>query len=414
MQFDYGIVRSPGRIIFGAGQVKSLPHVAKEYGNRVLICTDERLAGTELLTEIRADLEHSGVSVRVFSGTEPELPVSCVYACADANRDFMPDVIIGLGGGSCLDLAKLVGLVLSGHHDLSTLYGEFKVTGSILPVIAIPTTSGTGSEVTPVAVVGDKDRELKVGISDPALIPNVAICDPDLTITCPPMLTAVSGIDALAHAIEAFTAIRQETDVDAAFKRVFIGKNALSDHNALGAIRLIYKHLSDAVKDGDNKTARSALMLGSTLAGLAFGSAGTSAAHAIQYPIGALTQTAHGLGIGILLPHVMQYNVVEAEESFAEIARALDIASTDSSSPEAAAALVEAIHQLVGNIGLPKSLSEIGVTFDKVEWIAERSLNAARLANNNPRLLTVEGVASILYAAMGKNETSLDKETTRA
>nr|WP_163501960.1 iron-containing alcohol dehydrogenase [Halomonas socia] len=414
MHFDYGLIRSPGRILFGAGQVDALPHIAGDYGRKALLCTDARLGGSDLVVRIEAGLRQAGVEVRVFDGTEPELPVTCVYACANAHREFAPDVIIGLGGGSCLDLAKLVSLALSGYDDLTALYGEFKVESPTLPVIAIPTTSGTGSEVTPVAVLGDKDRALKVGISDPALIPDVAICDPELTVTCPPGLTAVSGIDALTHAIEAFTAMRQDTGPATAFERVFIGKNALSDHNALGAIRLMYAHLADAVDDGEDRTARAALMLGSTLAGLAFGSAGTSAAHAIQYPLGALTHTAHGLGIGILLPHVLQYNVKEAEDSFAEIARAISVAGSDTSNAEAAQALVQAVRELVIRIGLPRNLSAIGVTTDKVAWIAERSLDAARLANNNPRPLTTQGVAGILQAALDADGESPGKEVTRA
>lgn len=414
MQYDYGLTRSPGRILFGAGQINALPHLARDYGRKALLCTDERLVESGIVAGIKTDLRRVGVEMRVFDGTEPELPVSCVYACADAHRDFAPDVIIGLGGGSCLDLAKLVSLVLSGHDDLAALYGEFKVERPTLPVIAIPTTSGTGSEVTPVAVLGDKGRDLKVGISDPALIPDIAICDPQLTTTCPPRLTAVSGIDAMAHAIEAYTAIRQDTGPRAACERVFVGKNALSDHHAIGAIRLIYAHLADAVDNGEDDTARAALMLGSTLAGLAFGSAGTSAAHAIQYPIGALTHTAHGLGIGILLPHVMHYNVVAAEDSFAEIARAIGIVSSGTSNAEAAQTLVQAVQDLVIRIGLPRDLSAIGVPADKVPWIAERSLDATRLANNNPRPLTAKGVTTILQAALGGAGDSTGKEVTHA
>lgn len=407
MSLNFGLMRSPEKVLFGSGQLAALPRLVAEFGTRALVCTDERLAGSDIFATAMQGLRDAGIEVAVFSGTEPELPVSGIFACADAHADFAPSVIIGFGGGSCMDLAKLVGIVLSGQRDLSQVYGEFKVTTPPVPVIAIPTTSGTGSEVTPVAVLGDKDRDLKVGVADPALIPRVAICDPDLTLTCPPGLTAVSGIDALAHAIEAFTATRHEATPDLALERVFVGKNALSDHNALTAIKLIFDHLPTAVARGDDAEARAGVMLGSTLAGLAFGSGGTSAAHAIQYPIGALTGTAHGMGVGILLPHAMRHNRDAALADFAAIARAIGRATDKTPEAEAADAAIQAVQDLAQQIGMPAGLADIGVPEDRLGWIAERSLDAARLAKNNPRPLTVDGVREILDAAMhGADHTS--------
>lgn len=175
--------------------------------------------------------------------------------------------------------------------------------GPVLPVIAVPTTAGTGSEATPVAVISDPDRTLKVGISSPHLLPRVAICDPDLTLTCPPALTAIAGADALTHAIEAFTAGRRAPSPELAQRHVFIGKSALTDHFALLAIRLLGRSLERACHDGADEEARADVMLAALAAGCAFGTAGTAAAHAIQYPVGALTHTAHGLGVATLLPY---------------------------------------------------------------------------------------------------------------
>src|SRR5690606_21603860 len=170
------------------------------------------------------------------------------------------------------------------------------VPGPIMPLIAVPTTAGTGSEVTPVAVLSDSERTLKVGISSPFLIPTWSVCDPELTFSCPAALTAIAGADALTHAIEAFTAVRRDPVPSIAQERVFVGKNTMSDHFALSAITLLWEGLEAACEDNTDRSAREKVMLGATMAGLAFGVAGTAAAHAIQYPVGALTHTAHGLG----------------------------------------------------------------------------------------------------------------------
>lgn len=397
MQFELGVTRAPSQILFGAGQRRALGRVAQRLGQRALICTDERLAALPIIEDARAALEANGVAVEIFGETQPELPVEGVYACVARYASFDPDVIIGLGGGSCLDLAKLVSLLLAHGGSLSDYYGEFKVPGSVRPLILVPTTSGTGSEVTPVAVLGDPAREMKVGISSPELIPHTAICDPELTLTCPPGLTAISGADALGHAIEAFAAVSREPACDIALKRVFVGKNALSDHYARGAIRLIFQWLPRAVWHGDDLEARSAIMLASTMAGLAFGTAGTGAAHAIQYPIGALTHTAHGLGIGVLLPYTMAFNATAAGEIYGEIA---DIVGVPVSTADPAEAAIDAVRRLFAEIGIPVGLDALGVSTTDIDWIAERSILATRLAENNRRTLDHDGAATIVRDAL--------------
>ena len=397
MRYELGVMRAPSRLLFGAGQRHALGLAASRLGKRALVCTDTRIAGLPLIQEIRADLAAHEVEVEVFSETEAELPVEGVYACVERYADFDPDVIIGLGGGSCLDLAKLVSLLLAHGAPLSAYYGEFKVPGPVRPMILIPTTSGTGSEVTPVAVLGDPEREMKVGISSPELIPHTAICDPELTLTCPPSLTAVSGADALGHAIEAFAAVSREPAADIAFKRVFVGKNVLSDQYARAAIRLLFEWLPKAVQDGGDLEARSAVMLASTFAGLAFSTAGTGAAHAIQYPIGALTHTAHGLGIGVLLPYTMKFNVSAASEIYEEIA---DIADVPDGVTDRADAAVEAVRSLFAKIGIPVGLDALGVSSADVEWVAERAILSTRLVENNRRELDQDAAAGIVREAL--------------
>lgn len=393
----FGITRSPNSIIFGEGQRRALGGVAARIGQRALVCTDRRLSESDVMQELVGDLRAKGLAVQVFDGTQAELPSDGIDECVAAYRDFAPDVVIGIGGGSCLDMAKLVALALSHGMPLDRFYGELKVPGPTLPVIAVPTTAGTGSEVTPVAVLADSARDLKVGISSPYLIPHTAICDPELTITCPPGLTALSGADALTHAIEAYTAVRNAPDAALSQQRVFVGKNLLSDQHALAAIKAIFNYLPRAVENGADREARSMVMFGSLAAGLAFGTAGTAAAHAIQYPVGALTHTAHGLGVATLLPYVMRFNADACAADFAQIAGAIGGSTQDPA--DATEYVIRRTRELFASIGIPHTLADLGVPADRLAWITEQSMLAARLINNSPKPLTAAAVGSLVEAA---------------
>ncbi|MBN3801920.1 iron-containing alcohol dehydrogenase [Paraburkholderia sp. Ac-20336] len=396
MQEIFGVMRTPHSILFGVGQRHVIGEVVGAVGRRALVCTDQRFAASREMNEIMASLRQRGVDTQVFDGTQAELPVQGVYDCVDQFRAFAPQVIIGLGGGSCMDLAKLVSLALSHGTPLDQYYGEFKVPGPILPVIAVATTAGTGSEVTPVAVLADQARDLKVGISSPYLIPHTSICDPELTVTCPPGLTALSGADALTHAIEAYTAIRHPFEPELALKRVFVGKNHFSDHHALSAIQAIAGHLRKAVDNGTDMHARAMLMAGAVSAGLAFGVAGTAAAHAIQYPVGALTHTAHGLGVAALLPYVMAYNAPVCQQELADIAVAM---GAERGGTDVAARAVSMTRDLCASVGIPHTLADLGLAEDRLGWVAEQSMLSARLINNNPRPLQVDDVREIVDCA---------------
>lgn len=400
MRLDLGVTRSPRNIVFGAGQIKALGRMTAQVGKKALICTDARFADLDIMQDILADLKSHGVAVAVFKDTEAELPLGGILDCVQAHQPFNPDVVIGLGGGSCLDMAKLVSLKLTYDQPLSDFYGEFQVPGPIIPVIAVPTTSGTGSEATPVAVLADPERATKIGVSSPELIPHTAICDPELTLTCPPMLTAISGVDAMAHALESYASTRHASTPEIAMERVFVGKNAFTDMMALSAIKTIFEHLRTAVKNGDDIEARSAVMLGATLGGWAFASGGTGAAHAIQYPVGADTKTPHGLGIGILLPYVIEYNLPSAQSDYATIARELGLADKATSDKDAARAFLEGVRQLLLDVGIPKTLKEIGVDENTIDQLAETSLAAKRLVDNNPHTLDKAGATQIIKNAM--------------
>ena len=386
----FGTIRAPREILFGPGQRRALGAVAARLGQRALVVTDARLADDADFLAILADLRAAGLALRVESGTLPDVPVETAVTAADAARSFAPDLVIGVGGGSCLDMAKCVALLLSHGGQPQDYYGELKVPGPILPLIALPTTAGTGSEVTPVAVLSDAGRSLKVGISSPHLIPTVAICDPDLTLTCPAGLTAIAGADALTHAIEAFTARRRPVTDLLTQERVFIGKNAISDQFALTAISLLWQGLEAACQTG-HAEARALVMRGATFAGLAFGVAGTAAAHAIQYPVGALTHTAHGAGVACLMPYVMHWNRPEIEPELDQMAGAMGLPSGRE--------VIPAITALFARIGIPPTLAALGLEADRIDWVAAQALGIERLIQNNPRPLDPAGMTRLLQAA---------------
>lgn len=387
----FGIIRAPREILFGAGQRKALGSVSRRLGSRALVVTDERLAEDPLFLEMIADLAANGVATRIEAGTLPDVPVGSAKSTAESARPFAPDLVIGIGGGSCLDMAKCVALLLTHGGKAQDYYGELKVPGPVMPLIALPTTAGTGSEVTPVAVLSDDERTLKVGISSPYLIPVVAICDPELTLTCPKTLTAIAGADALTHAIEAFTAIRREPDQRLTQERVFVGKNAVSDQFAIEAISLLWRGLDRACADGADREARELVMMGALKAGLAFGVAGTAAAHAIQYPIGALTHTPHGLGVACLMPFVMEWNRPAICPELDSIAAATRLASGE--------AVIPALAALFERIGIPASLSALGLKDSKLDWVAEQSCGIERLIQNNPRALNRDQMRQLIGAA---------------
>ncbi len=405
----FGTLRMPRNLVFGPGQRRSLHPFVSALGRRALLVTDERLSADHAFIELVDAVRAAGVEAAVFDGVIAELPLACIQKAVETGSRLGADVVIGIGGGSCLDAAKVAALLLAHGGQPSDYYGEFKVPGPVLPLISIPTTAGTGSEVTPVAVVTDPDRALKVGIASPQLISHTAICDPELTYSCPPGLTAVSGADALTHAIEAFMAMRREPHHELVHQHVFLGKNALTDHYALLAVSHIAASLKRAYDDGGDLEARSRMMLGATAAGLAFGTAGTAAAHAIQYPIGAVTHTPHGAGVASLMPYVMTFNSDRCAPELAAIGRAMGLEETGPVE-EQATRTVDAVEQLFASIGIPGTIKALGVTEEQVQHIAEQSLGITRLIKNNPRPIDAPSMMKLVSAAFTGDRVSLRKD----
>lgn len=386
----HGVLRLPARILFGPGERLALPGVLGPEPRRVFIVADRFLATTTEFGLVLDALRTAGHEASVYTEVDPELPAESLTRAADVARDTSPHAIVGYGGGSALDACKLIALLVSHGGPLDRFYGENAVPGPILPVIALPTTAGTGSEVTPVAVVTDSRQEMKVGVSSPHLIPWAAIVDPELTLAAPASVTAHSGIDALVHAVESYTAAELDSWPDA--DAVFVGRNALSEPLSLEAVRLIGGNLARAVEAPADLDARTAMSRGSLLAGMAFGSTGTHISHALQYPIGALTHTPHGLGTGLMLPYVLQAIASSVPDRIERVGQAL---GTEPSVP----ATIEAVAELTRRIGLPGSLAEIGVAEEDLPRMAGLAMRSARLVRIAPVTATPELLETILRAA---------------
>jgi alcohol dehydrogenase class IV len=380
----FAVLRAPSEVLFGVGMAAAAGRVAARYGARVLVCTDPIIAETPGFATVRDSLEGD---VAVFADAAVDVPRSAIEAAVALGREHEPDVIVAVGGGSVIDLAKVTALLLAHGGALEDYYPVQSVPGPVVPLIALPTTAGTGSEATPVSVITDPKTEMKIGVASPHLIPRHAICDPELTVGAPATVTAHAGIDALSHAVEAYMAAREEPSPDLVLGRPQVGKNLLSDTLALTAAEYLARNLARAVEDGSDLDARTGMLYGSLLAGIAFGNSGVSAAHALQFAVGAATHTSHGLGTGLLLPYCMEFNRPTREPELAELQRIFG------------AEPVAFIHELGHRIGLPASLAEIGVAREDLRGMAEASVGIKRLIDNNPRPLDADGLELILEAA---------------
>ncbi|GIV85419.1 MAG: alcohol dehydrogenase [Candidatus Roseilinea sp.] len=388
-------------ILFGCGAAERIGVEARHRNlSRALIVADPNMVKAGLVDALRRSLDESQVESHVFEGSAPEPGTMAVNAAADAARAVKPDFIVGLGGGSNMDVAKVAAAVYTHGGSAADYFGENKVPGPTVPVIAVPTTAGTGSEVTAVAVIEDEARHLKLAVASSYLRPRLAVVDPLLTLTCPPNVTAESGMDALVHAVEAYTVIGYNAmDVPPDARPQFTGRQPITDALAERAIRLIGRNLRLAVYQPKNIAAREGMHLAALLAGMAFSSAGLGAAHALQYPVGAATHTSHGLGTGLLLPYVVEYLLPAAPRRFARIAAWLGEEVKGMSAAEAGRRCVEAIQRLKQDVGLPMRLRDIGVGEAHLRPMAQQAAMYQRLLRMSPRPLDVAGLEQILRGA---------------
>jgi alcohol dehydrogenase class IV len=392
---------SAGQILFGRDAVLQIGDVAGRLGaRRALVVTDPILDKAGVLERVRLPLTQSGLAVDAFTGGEPEPSMHAAEKCVEQARLFKPDVVVGLGGGSNMDLAKITAALLAHPGTPRTFVGEDKIPGPVLPLVCVPTTAGTGSEVSAAAVLTDTDSQMKVGILSNYLRPRVALIDPLLTVSCPPKVTADSGIDALTHAIEGYTAVdNAQFPLPPGERSVYQGKHPLGDIMAEKAIALIGQFLRRAVANGQDLEAREGMALGATLAGLAFSNVGVAVVHALEYPVGAATHCSHGAGNGLLLPFVMRFNMPARPKEFATIARLLGEDVAGLGDQAAALRAVSAVENLRRDIGIPGRLRDLGVKSEQLRSFADKAFQVKRILRVNPRAVTVDDLEGILKEA---------------
>jgi alcohol dehydrogenase len=355
---------------------------------RALVVTDAGFLATGLVASPIASLERAGFHVKTCSDVIADPPDHVVLAAVDTARHHGTDIVIGLGGGSSMDVAKLIAVLAGSSQPLAEAYGIGNVRGNRLPLVQIPTTAGTGSEVTNIAIV-TTGATTKMGVVAPQLYADIAILDAELTLGLPPSVTAATGIDAMVHAIEAYTSRHK--------------KNPLSDILAREALRLLSANLPGACAAGTDRTAnleaRQGMLLGALLAGQAFANAPVAAVHALAYPIGGIFHVPHGLSNALVLPHVLRFNAPAAAERYAELA-AIIVPEAQGTVEARAEALAVAMAQLARDSGIASTLREVGIAATDLDRLADEAMLQTRLLGNNPRDVTRDDARAIYAAAL--------------
>ena len=373
--------RAPKTLVTGVGAAARIGVAARQLGvTKALVLTDAGLAASGLVEQVERPLAEAGLPVDVYDGAVPEPPIGTIAEAVAKVEAGGYDCVVGFGGGSAIDVAKLAAVLAGSGRSAEDLVGVDRAPRKAAAVLAVPTTAGTGSEVTAVAVLTNEKLNVRQGCVSPNLVPNVAVVDPLLTMTCPPGLTASAGIDAFIHNVEAY-----------------ISENASlhTDPLARQGIELISRSLRVAVFQGNNVEARHNMAMGSLLGGLAYGNAGVGAVHALSYPLGGRYHLQHGVANGLMLPWVMEYNIPACLDYFWEIGEAMGEPLRDLSRREGAFKALEAMRQLVADIGLPQYLSDVGIPESAVEELADGAMTQGRLLANNPRQLTRDEVVQI-------------------
>lgn len=364
------------QIVLREGAAAKLPALFRQSGARhVALVTDAGLVRAGLIAPVAARLREAGFEVTIRDDVVPDPPETMVLDMVSQLRGGAVDAVLGLGGGSAMDTAKLVAYLLRSPAPLEDLYGIGKALGQRLPLVLAPTTAGTGSEVTPISIVTTPGGEKK-GVVSQRLLPDASVLDPLLTLGLPPEVTAATGIDAMVHAIEAFTSARL--------------KNPLSDMLAKQALTLLSTNLPKVLADGQDAEARGAMLLGSCLAGMAFANAPVAAVHALAYPLGGRYHIPHGLSNALMLLPVLRFNMTAAAPLYAQLAPSLGAAAED------AGAFLAAVGDLIALCAMPKRLHELQVTRESLPQLASDAMQQQRLLINNPVALT-EADALRLY-----------------
>jgi alcohol dehydrogenase class IV len=373
-------------IRFGWGSVSD---IASEFkilaATKLLVVTDRGIVKSGLLDKVLSPLRAVQAIPVIYDKVEADPPAAIVREAASLAQSAAVTAIIGFGGGSSLDVAKLVALLAYGKERLEDIYGVNNVRYKRLPLALVPTTAGTGSEVTPIAVVTTGSSEKK-GVVSAVLLPDLALLDPELTISLPPIVTAATGLDAIVHAIEAFTSINANN-------------NPISKHLARTAMSLLTSAIQTAVKNGVDRAARSDMLLGSMLAGQAFANSPVAAVHALAYPLGGHYHVPHGLSNALVLPHVLQFNHDVCGEAYAELATIAFPCLAEMPLEARASAFIAEIQKLSKAMEVPQRLRDVGVDRSDLTSLASDAMKQTRLLINNPKLLTFEDAIQIYQNA---------------
>ncbi len=375
------VMNLPTRIQFGINSITGLGEQVKNCGGtKVFLAADPGLESAGVLEKIVGALTAAHLPYELYTAIVPEPGLELADRGASLAKAAGCDCVVGAGGGSAMDVAKAVSILLTNGGKAEDYLGLGRISKPGVPKIMIPTTAGTGAEVTFTAVFLNEKTRSKAGMNGDPLYPEAAILDPSLTVSLPPHVTAFTGIDALTHAIEAYVSIQAHT---------------LSDLYAQKAIILIADNLAMAYARGDNMEARGAMLMGSLLAGRALATAGVGLVHAMAYPMGGMFNTPHGLANAVLLPYVMAYNLIGSPQKYAQIANALGCRIEGLNVREAGEMAVEALRILNDEIGIPRTLAELDIPFDRIPVMAEIALTVTRPVANNPRKPMVDDVISI-------------------
>ena len=374
-------------VVFEAGAAARLGAIASSrLGRSVLFVTDPGLRRLGLTAPALASLEQAGIACTVFDEVEADPSRATLMRAVEAGRSAGVTGVVGFGGGSSLDVAKLAALLLGSGEDLDGAWGVGQAKGPRLPLLLVPTTAGTGSEVTPVSIITVGEEE-KRGVSSAIILPDIAVLDPQLTLGLPPAITAATGVDAMVHAIEAYASTNANN-------------NPLSKMLARQALQLIGANIETAVFRGDDIAARGAMLLGSMLAGQAFANSPVAAVHALAYPIGGTFHVPHGLSNALVLPHVLRFNAPEAAHLYAEIAADAFPALADEEGTQGrCAAFVEALADLSKRLGMQTRLREVGIGEEHLPKMAADAMKQQRLLVNNPRPVDEADALAIYRAA---------------
>ncbi|MRR17582.1 MAG: iron-containing alcohol dehydrogenase [Deltaproteobacteria bacterium] len=373
------------KIVFGNGSILSLAgHIKEHHSQNPLVVIDKNIAKTGLQERIASILVSDGIKFTVYDKVEPEPRIELADEGAELAIKNKCDSVIGIGGGSAMDVAKAIAVIATNKGAAADYLGLNKVPKAGLPKIMIPTTAGTGSEVTFTAVFVRKNLKKKEGMNSPYLYPELALLDPELTLSLPPAPTAHTGLDALCHAIESYTSINS---------------SPMSEMFSLEAISLIAENLRTCVHDGKNIAARERMLLGSLYAGIGLANAGVTAVHSLSYPLGGKFGVSHGLANTILLASVMAFNLPGALEKFADIADAMGECTDGLPAREAAYLAVEAVEALIEDCGIDSSIRDFGVKEEDFPALADVAMTVARPLENNPRKMTKEDMVAIYAEA---------------